>query len=175
MSGKFGEAFRKFESFNQHDVKSDSRLRAEKTLAKSAPEEEAVADEDGKDWRVETHDIPVKMRQHLSDTRRISAERDRKPSSTPFGDSRSRDGPARIVTTKTKARMIQERMNDYLNAQTQEKPPPLTADGYGPYISDARIRRNPVDEEKEARARAPSVMPKPSVLRRPSLKGSVDR
>lgn len=175
MSGKFGDAFRKFESFNQHDVKSDSRLRAEKTLAKLTPEEEALADEDGEDWRVETHDIPVKMRQHLSDTRRMSAERDGKPSSTPFGDSRPRDGPARIVTTNTKARMIQERMNDYLNAQTQEKPPPLTADGYGPYISDARVRRNPVDEEKEARAKAPSVMPKPSVLRRPSLKGSVDR
>jgi hypothetical protein len=176
MSGKFGDAFRKFESFNQHDAKSDSRLRAEKTLAKLAPEEEAVADEEGEDWRVETHDIPVKMRQHLSDTRRISAERDRKPSSTPFGNSRSKDGPARTVTTNPKARMIQERMNDYLTAQTKEKPPPLTADGYGPYISDARIRRNPVDEEKEARmAKTPSVMPKPSVLRRPSLKGSVDR
>jgi hypothetical protein len=175
MSGKFGEAFRKFESFN-HDAKSDSRIRAEKTLAKLTPEEEAVEDEEGEDWRVETHDIPVKMKQHLSDTRRISAERDARPSATSFGDSVPSAGSKRIATANSKARMIQERMNDYLNAQTKEKPPPLTADGYGPYISDARVHRNPVDEEKEARmGKALGLMPKPSVLRRPSLKGSVDR
>jgi len=176
MSGKFGDAFRKFEGFNLHDAKSDSRMRAEKTLAKLTPEEEAVEDEEGEDWRVETHDIPVKMRQHLSDTRRISAERDAAHPSMSFGDSRAGTGPKRVATTSAKARMIQERMNEYLNAQNKEKPPPLTADGYGPYISDARIRRNPVDEEKEERmGKAPGVLPKPNVLRRPSLKGSVDR
>jgi len=137
-----------------------------------------VEDEKGEDWKVETHEVPVKMRQHLSDTRRISAERDAKPSLSSFGDSGPSVGLKRIGTTNSKARMIQERMNDYLNAQSKEKPPPLTADGYGPYISDARIWRNPVDEEKEKEARmgkAPGIMPKPSVLRRPSLKGSVDR
>ena len=44
--------------------------------------------------------------------------------------------------------MIQRRMNDYLNAQNKEKAPPLTADGYGPYISDARAVRNLVEDEE---------------------------
>jgi hypothetical protein len=76
MAGKFGNAFRKFEGgVTHHEIKqSESRIHAGKTLAKVPPEEEATADEGGADWRVETHDIPVKMKQHLNDTRRISAE-----------------------------------------------------------------------------------------------------
>jgi AP2-associated kinase len=174
MSGKFGEAFRKFEGgFSHHETKlSESRIRAEKTLAKVSPEEEAVTDEEGEDWRVETHDIPVKMKQHLSDTRRISAERDNsRPRTVIQGIPKYTPKPA--TTTNSRARMIQDRMNDYLNAQTKETPPPLTADGYGPYISDARAVRNPPDEEKEGR-KGPGILPKPNVLRRPSLKGSVE-
>ena len=172
MAGKFGDAFRKFEGgFTHHETKqSESRIRAEKTLAKVSPEEEAIADEEGEDWRVETHDIPVKMKQHLSDTRRISAERDARPRTVIQGIPKFMPKPA---GTNSRARMIQERMNDYLNAQAKEKPPPLTADGYGPYISDARAVRNPADEEKEVR-KGPGIMPKPNVLRRPSLKGTVE-
>lgn len=184
MSGKFGEAFRKFEGFSSHhDNKvSESRIRAEKTLARRSPEEEAVEDEDGEDWRVETHDIPVKMKQHLSDTRRISAEREtRPPPQVIMGSSKPQNIPNRAASAATsvsKAKMIQQRMNEYLNSQNKEKPPPLTADGYGPYISDARAIRNPVEEEEEKARKVskgpPGVLPKPNILRRPSLKGSVD-
>ena len=47
MSGKFSEAFRKFEGFSHHDPPklSESRFRAERTLAKLSPEEESVQDE----------------------------------------------------------------------------------------------------------------------------------
>jgi AP2-associated kinase len=168
MSGKFGDAFRKFEGFSHHDPKpSDSRLRAEKTLAKISPEQAAMQDEPGADWRIETEDIPVKMRQHLHDTRQQSAERQ-----YTLGNPKPERLPTRAITTSSRARMIQQRMNDLLNAQNKEKQPPLTADGYGPYISDARVLRNPADHEESPRK--PGVMPKPNVLRRPSLKGSVD-
>jgi hypothetical protein len=179
MSGKFGDAFRKFEGFSHHDPKvSESRFRAEKTLAKVSPDESESNDDD--DWRVETHDIPVKMQQHLNDTRKISAERERtaaqerhkqQPS---LGNPRASTIPHRAVTTSSRARMIQQRMNDLLNAQNKEKPPPLTADGYGPYITDARVLRNPSDKEDEQPRKGPGIMPKPNLLRRPSLKGSVD-
>ena len=177
MSGKFSDAFRKFEGFSSHHDPpkvSESRYRAERTLAKLSPEDEAVEDK-GKDWRVETHEIPVKMRQHLSDTRRISAERDTRPTMMSLGNPKPNVLPQRAVTTSSKAKMIQQRMNDYLNAQN-EKPPPLTADGYGPYISDARAVRNLVEEEdvNERKGRPPGVPTKPNILRRPSLKGSVD-
>jgi hypothetical protein len=184
MSGKFGEAFRKFEGFsgshNDPPKVSESRFRAEKTLAKISPEEVAVEREEGEDWRVETHDIPDKMKQHLSETRRISSERETRPMI--LGDPKSSTLPKRSVTTtagSAKAKMIQQRMNEYLNAQTKEKPPPLTADGYGPYISDARAVRNPIDNDEdevihERKSKAPGVLPKPTVLGRPSLKGSVD-
>jgi hypothetical protein len=171
MHGKFGDAFRKFEGFSVHDTKvSESRLRAEKTLAKLSPEEEAIEDEEGEDWRVETHELPVQMKQHLRETRRISAERETRPIITPSGEVRSASRPA---ATGSRARAIQQRMNEYLSAQNKEKPPPLTADGYGPYISSARAVRNPVDE-KESPLKAPGIMPKPMSLRRPSLKGSID-
>jgi hypothetical protein len=116
------------------------------------------------------------MKQHLSDTRRISAERDSRP--TILGNPKPTALPKRTVPTTSKAKMIQERMNEYLNAQQKEKPPPLTADGYGPYITSARAIRNP-EEKEEAKARKvdkspPGVLPKPTVLRRPSLKGSVE-
>jgi len=177
MSGKFSEAFRKFEGFSHHDPPklSESRYRAERTLVKLSPEEETVEDK-GEDWRVETHEIPVKMRQHLSDTRRISAERDTRPTMTNLGNPTPNVLPQRAATTSSKAKMIQQRMNDYLNAQNKEKPPPLTADGYGPYISDARAVRNLVEEEdvNERKARPPGVPIKPNTLRRPSLKGSVE-
>ena len=189
MSGKFSEAFRKFEGFSSlHDNKvSESRFRAEKTLARRSPEEEAIEDEEGEDWRVETHDIPVKMKQHLSDTRRISAERETRPPAVILGGvagvagaSKPQNIPNRAISGTTgvaKAKMIQQRMNEYLNSQNKEKPPPLTADGYGPYISDARAIRNPVEEEEKTRKVSkgpPGVLPKPNILRRPSLKGSVD-
>jgi hypothetical protein len=181
MSGKFGEAFRKFEGFggSHHETKvSESRLRAEKTLARPrSPEEEAIEDEDGEDWRVETHDIPVKMKQHLSDTRKISAERETRPIII-GGESKPQNIPKRAISTTgaSKAKMIQQRMNEYLNSQNKEKAPPLTADGYGPYITDARAIRNPVEEEEKGRkvSKGPGVLPKPNILRRPSLKGSVD-
>jgi hypothetical protein len=180
MSGKFGDAFRKFEGFSHHDPKvSESRFRAEKTLAKVSPYNSESDDDD--EWRVETHDIPVKMRQHLDDTRKISAERERtaarerhQQQQPSLGNPRPSTMPHRAVTSSSRARMIQQRMNDLLNAQNKEKPPPLTADGYGPYISDARVLRNPSDKEDEHPRKSPGIMPKPNVLRRPSLKGSVD-
>jgi hypothetical protein len=192
MGGKFGEAFRKFEGFSHSDPKiKESRIRAEKTLAKHTPEEEAVEDEEGEDWRVETEDIPVKMRQHLHQTRRISAERDSRPSprttvtaglsasslgGAGLGNPKPAFAPKRamMTTTGSRARLIQQRMNEYLASQSKERPPPLTADGYGPYITDARAVRNPDDKEKEGKGKPPGILPKPSVLRRPSLKGSVE-
>ena len=174
MSGKFGEAFRKFEGFSSHhDTKvSESRFRAEKTLARHSPEEEVVEDAKEEDWKVETHDIPVKMKQHLSDTRRISAERETRPI---IGELTTQNQPKRTISTTgaSKAKMIQQRMNEYLNSQNKEKPPPLTADGYGPYISNARAVRNPVEEEEKPK-KGPGVLPKPNILRRPSVKGFVD-
>jgi len=170
--GKFSDAFRKFEGFSHHDPKlSESRFRAEKTLAKRSPEEEALGDEEGQgeDWKVETHDLPVQMKQHLHETRRISAERDSRPIITSSGEVSA----PRSTASGARARAIQQRMNEYLSAQNKEKPPPLTADGYGPYISSARAVRNPV-EEKEEHVKPPGVLPKPLALRRPSLKGSVE-
>ena len=179
MSGKFGEAFRKFEGRGHHEPKtSESRLRAEKTLARAPPEEAAVDDEEGEDWRVETHEIPTKLKRHLSERRRISSERPRAPVGptvvTASQNISQRAGPA-------KAKLIQERMNEYLSSQTREPPPPLTAEGYGPYINEARAIRNPADKEeihqpveRKGTKSAPNVLPKPPVLRRPSLKGVVD-
>ena len=43
----------------------------------------------GEDWRVETHEIPAKMRQHLSDTRRISIERDTRPPTVNLGNPKA--------------------------------------------------------------------------------------
>ena len=165
MSSKFGEAFRKFEGFSHHENKfSESRFRAEKTLAKLSPEE-AVDNQPSEDWKVETHDIPANMKQHLNETRKISAERDSRPTIT-HGDGKTSVAPRRAAAT------IQQRMNEYLAAQTKEKPPPLTAEGYGPYISDARAIRNPVEKEDVNERKAPGILPKPEILRRPSLKGS---
>ena len=189
MSGKFGEAFRKFEFSSgsiAHETPgkpiSESRFRAEKTLAKMAPEQDAVETEESEDWIVETHDLPVKMKQHLSDTRKSSAERDSKATLHPSTRSSiplATQLPQRVATTTataSKAKLIEQRMKEYLNAQHREKPPPLTADGYGPYVADARAVRNVVedDENGEVRKIPPSILPKPTVLRRPSLKGSVD-
>jgi hypothetical protein len=154
MSGKFADAFRKFEGLSHHDLKfNESRFRAEKALAKASPEAEVVQDENKEDWKVETHDIPVTMRQHLNDTRKISTERDSRPTIIARDTQITDSLPVRPVSgksTSSKAKsMIQQRMNEYLNAQTKEKPPPLTADGYGPYISVARTLRNPVDTQDE--------------------------
>jgi hypothetical protein len=196
MSSKFGEAFRKFEfssgsstsAPHTHDPTpgkpiSESRFRAEKTLAKMAPEQVAGEDEEGEDWIVETHELPVKMKQHLSDTRKSSAERDSKAILRPAPVTSmpaTAQVPKRARTTNpatSKAKLIEQRMQEYLSAQHREKPPPLTADGYGPYVADARAVRNVVEDEDEngqMRKVPPSVLPKPNILRRPSLKGSVD-
>jgi hypothetical protein len=188
MSGKFGDAFRKFE-FNTgptpHESPtkqiSESRFRAEKTLAKAAPEQTAVEDEDGEDWIVETHDLPQKMKKHLSLTRKTPAERDsraalRPPNtSVPVAQVPQRASSAAGGTSKAKA--IEQRMKEYLGAQHREKAPPLTAEGYGPYVADARAVRNVLEEEENVapvKRAPPSVLPKPNVLRRPSLKGSVE-
>ena len=132
-----------------------------------------MEDKEDKDWRIETHEIPVKMRQHLSDTRRVSAERETRPN---LGNPKPNVVLQRVATSSSKAKLIQQRMNDYLNAQNKEKAPPLTADGYGPYISDARAVRNLVEEEDAngRKGRPPGVPTKPNILRRPSLKGSVE-
>jgi len=189
MSGKFGEAFRKFEFSSgsiPHETPtkpiSESRFRAEKTLAKMSPEQAAVETEESEDWIVETHDLPVKMKQHLSDTRKSSAERDSKAMLHPSNRSGiplATQLPQRVATTTaatSKAKLIEQRMKEYLDAQHREKPPPLTADGYGPYVADARAVRNVVEDDENGQEKKipPSILPKPNVLRRPSLKGSVD-
>ena len=173
VSSKFVDAFRKFEGFSHHETKvSDSRLRAEKTLAKAAPEEVASADEEIGDWKVESHDVPVKVTRHLKETRKISKERESR--STVGEGEVVAPTPHRPAATST-ARLIQQRMNEYLNAQHNEKPPPLTAEGYGPYISDARAVRNRTEDgDVKSGSIGPSVLPKPSALRGPSLKGSVE-
>lgn len=168
MSGKFGEAFRKFEGFSHHENKvSESRLRAEKTLAKLSPEDDAVTDEPDEDWKVETHDIPVQMKQHLSETRKSITEKDPRLVGLQ-GDKK----PSSVAAPRRAAVTIQQRMNEYLAAQKQEKPPPLTADGYGPYINNARAIRNQVEQEDANERKAPGILPKPQILRQPSLKGS---
>jgi hypothetical protein len=188
MSGKFGDAFRKFE-FNAgptpHESStkqiSESRFRAEKTLAKAPPEQVAVEDEDGEDWIVETHDLPQKMKKHLSLTRKTPAERDsratlRSPkTSVPVAQVPQRASSAAGATSKAKA--IEQRMKEYLGAQHREKAPPMTAEGYGPYVADARAVRNVLEEEENVapvKRVPPNILPKPNVLRRPSLKGSVE-
>jgi hypothetical protein len=117
----------------------------------------------------------------LSLTRKTSAKRDsratlRSPNtSVPVAQVPQRASSAAGASSKAKA--IEQRMKEYLGAQHREKAPPMTADGYGPYIADARAVRNVLEEEENVapvKRVPPSILPKPNVLRRPSLKGSVE-
>ncbi|KAJ5309779.1 general substrate transporter [Penicillium atrosanguineum] len=161
LAGRFGEAFRRFESSNpdkpstpsaedqpqlQKALVSDSEAYEE---ANESPTQFEYADMDV----VDRDDIPPEMRREL-ERRRLSQEEKRVATAAAEYRRRVADneggraGPDR-------SRAIQNRMQTLLGESNKPPPPPKTASGYGKYTDTSALPAKQNDVESPTPGKVP--------------------
>lgn len=161
LSGRFGEAFRRFESSNPDKPSTssaDDQPQLQKALVSdSEAYEEATASPTQFEYAdlddVDRDDIPPEMRREL-ERRRLSQEEKRVATAAAEYRRRvaekdgGRAGPDR-------SRAIQNRVQTLLSESNKPPPPPKTASGYGKYTDTSALPA----KQNEVQAPTPGKVP----------------
>lgn len=181
FAGKFGDTFKRFENNRQTPPRSENLIDVSSStttpLASQAISDEEIEDDDPTvrppsrpsglnadvlDDRIdETEDAPPEMRREL-ERRQLEAEERRVEEAAAAYRARVATGEATSGgpdKPSSRANAIQNRVRNLLDESGRESPVKKTAEGYGRYTDDTKVRDMSMPE-KQLRAET-SGLPKP--------------
>lgn len=184
LAGRFGEAFRRFESSNQdksptssaedHPQQQQSLISSSDAL--DAAESPSYEDADLDD--VDRDDISPEMRREL-ERRRLSQEEKRVASAAAEYRRRvaEHEGGGRAGADGPRSRAIQNRVQSLFGESNKPlPPPPKTASGYGRYTDNAALQAKQDDMQPPASGTQPiSRTPRPVYGAREGTIATADR
>lgn len=162
LSGKFGDAFKRFESNTNEEQPINDRLGDEDMLnrgplspvagsvGKSSQGEEEAIDE--------TEDLSPEFRREL-ERRRLSQEEKRVAAAAAEYRQRLQQGGAPSAGPR-QVSSIQSRIQNYVDQSRSAAPPPRTAEGYGKFTDESNLAPTPSD--RPFIAKKPHNMPMPT-------------
>ncbi|PWY72434.1 hypothetical protein BO70DRAFT_389484 [Aspergillus heteromorphus CBS 117.55] len=145
FAGRFGDAFRRFES-NEGKVQSPAAEEFPKPMLAAA---EVTAEPANDLIEMENEDISPEMRREL-ERRRLSQEEKRVASAAAEYRRRVADGGWK-GGDGARSQTIQNKMQSLLSESNRPAPPPKTATGYGRYTEESVAAAPPAEARPEVR------------------------
>lgn len=182
VKGKFGDAFRKFESnsappadrsrveppLTPTDLVTDARG---KTLTPIAGSEATGGDSDDERVRDETQDLPPEVRRELERRRLSEEERRVEAAAAEYRRRLAEEGKGKAGPTR--ASTIQNRVKNLLDESQKQTPVNRTAEGYGHYTDSGKpLPTRPQDQsgmKPSVVARKPVPLPQQSQPQHPPV------